>query len=60
MVDHRKLGRELELFAFSETATGSAFWLPKGTQLFNTLVSVSREMGAVRGYTEVKTPQLYD
>jgi threonyl-tRNA synthetase len=58
--DHRKLGRELELFAFSETATGSAFWLPNGTQLFNTLVGVSREMGAVRGYTEVKTPQLYD
>jgi threonyl-tRNA synthetase len=58
--DHRKLGRELELFAFSETATGSAFWLPKGTQLFNTLVNVSREMGVPRGYTEVKTPQLYD
>jgi threonyl-tRNA synthetase len=58
--DHRKLGRELGLFAFSETATGSAFWLPKGTQLFNTLVSLSREMGAERGYTEVKTPQLYD
>src|SRR3954451_21368877 len=58
--DHRKLGRELGLFAFSETATGSTFWLPKGTQLFNTLVGLSREMGAERGYTEVKTPQLYD
>src|SRR3954462_5124414 len=58
--DHRKLGRELGLFAFSETATGSAFWLPKGTQLFNSLVALSREMGASRGYTEVKTPQLYD
>src|SRR3954469_17685855 len=58
--DHRKLGRELGLFAFSETATGSAFWLPNGTQLFNTLVALSREMGATRGYTEVKTPQLYD
>src|SRR3954465_5751273 len=58
--DHRRLGRELGLFTFSETATGSAFWLPHGTQLFNTLVSVSREMGATRGYTEVKTPQLYD
>src|SRR3954454_9077016 len=42
--DHRKLGKELGLFTFSETATGSAFWLPNGTQLFNTLVSVSREM----------------
>src|SRR4051795_7254800 len=58
--DHRKLGRELGLFAFSETATGSAFWLPNGTQLFNTLVALSRRMGAERGYTEVKTPQLYD
>jgi threonyl-tRNA synthetase len=58
--DHRRLGRELGLFAFSETATGSAFWLPKGTQLFNTLIGVSRRMGAERGYTEVKTPQLYD
>src|SRR3954462_10759304 len=58
--DHRKLGRELGLFAFSETATGSAFWLPNGPQLFNTLVALSREMGASRGYTEVKTPQLYD
>src|SRR4051812_38599728 len=58
--DHRRLGRELGLFAFSETATGSAFWLPHGTQLFNTLVQVSRSMGDERGYTEVKTPQLYD
>src|SRR3954447_19559115 len=58
--DHRKLGRELGLFTFSETAAGSAFWLPHGTQLFNTLVVLSRSMGAERGYTEVKTPQLYD
>src|SRR3954447_20524445 len=58
--DHRKLGRELGLFTFSETAAGSAFWLPHGTQLFNTLVALSRSMGAERGYTEVKTPQLYD
>ncbi len=58
--DHRRLGRELGLFAFSDTAIGAAFWLPKGTQLFNTLVGLSREMGAARGYTEVKTPQLYD
>src|SRR3954451_19384995 len=58
--DHRRLGRELGLFGFSETAVGAAFWLPKGTQLFNTLVNLSREMGAERGYTEVKTPQLYD
>ncbi len=58
--DHRKLGRELELFQFSEVSPGSAFWLPKGTELFNQLIGVSREMGARAGYTEVKTPQIYD
>ena len=58
--DHRKLGRELGLFRFSEVSPGSAFWLPKGTRLFNELVSLSREMGEPRGYTEVKTPLLYD
>ncbi|HEY8581921.1 MAG TPA: threonine--tRNA ligase [Capillimicrobium sp.] len=58
--DHRKLGRELELFQFSDTSPGSAFWLPRGTRLFNALVALSREMGDARGYTEVKTPQIYD
>jgi threonyl-tRNA synthetase len=58
--DHRKLGRELKLFQFSDVAPGSAFWLPNGTRLFNSLVEMSREMGDQRGYTEVKTPQLYD
>ncbi len=58
--DHRKLGRELGLFQFSDTAPGSAFWLPAGTQVFNRLVGVSREMCARHGYDEVKTPQLYD
>ena len=58
--DHRKLGRELGLFRFSEVSPGSAFWLPRGTKLFNELVSLSREMGEPRGYQEVKTPQLYD
>jgi threonyl-tRNA synthetase len=58
--DHRKLGRELELFTFSEVSPGSAFWLPAGTRLWNRLVALSREMAAVRGYTEVKTPLIYD
>jgi threonyl-tRNA synthetase len=58
--DHRKLGRELELFTFSDVSPGSAFWLPKGTTIWNELVALSREMGAARGFTEVKTPQLYD
>jgi threonyl-tRNA synthetase len=58
--DHRKLGPQLGLFTFSEVAPGSAFWLPAGTEVFNSLVALSREMGRERGYTEVKTPQLYD
>jgi threonyl-tRNA synthetase len=58
--DHRKLGPQLGLFTFSEVAPGAAFWLPAGTEVFNSLVALSREMGRERGYTEVKTPQLYD
>ncbi|WP_026912296.1 threonine--tRNA ligase [Patulibacter minatonensis] len=58
--DHRKLGKELGLYHFSEAAPGSAFWTPSGTRIFNELVALSREMGDDRGYTEVKTPQLFD
>jgi len=58
--DHRKLGRELGLFTFSEISPGSAFWLPHGTTIYNSLLALSREMGADRGYTEVKTPQIFD
>ncbi|MGI8802833.1 MAG: threonine--tRNA ligase [Solirubrobacteraceae bacterium] len=58
--DHRKLGRELGLFHFNERSPGSAFWLPNGTTLWNTLVALSRELTAKHGYDEVKTPQLYD
>ncbi len=58
--DHRKLGRELDLFAFSEVSPGAAFWLPAGTRLWNKLVALSREMASARGYTEVKTPLIYD
>ena len=58
--DHRKLGRELGLFTFSEVSPGAAFWMPAGTTVFNSLVALSRQMGAERGYTEVKTPQIFD
>ncbi len=58
--DHRKLGRELGLFAFSEVSPGAAFWQPAGTTVFNTLLAVSRAMVAERGYSEVKTPQIFD
>ena len=58
--DHRKLGRELGLFTFSDVSPGAAFWLPPGTSIFNALVAQSRRMGAERGYSEVKTPQIFD
>jgi threonyl-tRNA synthetase len=58
--DHRKLGRELGLFHFSDVSPGAAFWLPAGAGMYNALVSLSREMGSERGYSEVKTPLIYD
>src|SRR5215208_2820044 len=58
--DHRKLGRELDLFMFSELSAGSPFWLPGGTHLWNELTALWREENVRRGYTEVKTPILYD
>jgi threonyl-tRNA synthetase len=58
--DHRKLGKELGLFMFSDVSPGAAFWLPAGTAMWNALVAVSREMGSEHGYTEVKTPLIFD
>jgi threonyl-tRNA synthetase len=58
--DHRKLGRELGLFAFSDVSPGATFWMPAGTSVFNALVRLSRKMGRERGYSEVKTPQIFD
>ena len=58
--DHRKLGRELGLFRFSEVSPGVAFWLPRGTTLFNELVALNRAMQRERGYVEVKTPLVYE
>ncbi|HEX7297440.1 MAG TPA: threonine--tRNA ligase [Solirubrobacteraceae bacterium] len=58
--DHRKLGRELELFTFSPVSPGVAFWLPNGTTLYNQLVALNRRMQQERGYVEVKTPLLYE
>jgi threonyl-tRNA synthetase len=58
--DHRKLGRELGLFTSHQWAPGAAFWLGKGTTLYNTLVNYMREVLFPAGYVEVKTPLLYD
>jgi len=57
--DHRKLGAELELFAFSErVGAGLPLWLPKGTVLRNRLQAYLRAEQAKRGYTEVMTPHI--
>ncbi|HEX8390458.1 MAG TPA: threonine--tRNA ligase, partial [Candidatus Saccharimonadales bacterium] len=54
--DHKKLGRELELFFFHETSPGSAYWLPNGVIMYNELVRFWREEHAVRGYQEIVSP----
>ena len=58
--DHRKLGRELGLFTFHQWAPGSAFWLDKGTTLYNTLANYMRDVLFPAGYVEVKTPLVYN
>src|SRR5881296_954241 len=58
--DHRKLGRELGLFTFHQWAPGAAFWLDKGTTLYNTLANYMREVLFPAGYVEVKTPLIYN
>jgi threonyl-tRNA synthetase len=58
--DHRKLGRELGLFLLSDVAPGMPFWLPKGTHVWNELTNLWRKSNVERGYTEVRTPILYD
>ena len=54
--DHRKLGKELELFMFSEEAPGMPFYLPKGFTLRNELEQFSRRLQQLAQYTEVRTP----
>jgi threonyl-tRNA synthetase len=54
--DHRKLGRELELFMINEWAPGAIFWLPKGTVIYQMLQSKMRRLLARNGYQEVKAP----
>jgi threonyl-tRNA synthetase len=58
--DHRKLGRELGLFTFHQWAPGAAFWMDKGTTLYNTLANYMRDVLFPAGYVEVKTPLIYN
>ena len=56
--DHRKLGKELDLFFFDETAPGMAYWLPKGFKMMNILIDFWRKEHEKRGYQEFSGPQL--
>jgi threonyl-tRNA synthetase len=58
--DHRRLGPALGLYAFHEWAPGSAFWLPRGTAVYNVLADAMRRLVGKRGYQEVKTPLLFN
>jgi threonyl-tRNA synthetase len=56
--DHRKLGRELDLFHIHQVSPGAVFWTPRGTTLYNTLVDFCQERQK-RDFQEIKTPLLY-
>ncbi len=58
--DHRRLGRELDLFHFQEEAAGMAFWHPKGWTLYRVVEAYMRRRLEAAGYVEVRTPQLVD
>ena len=58
--DHRKLGKELDLFHFQEEAPGSVFWHAKGWTLFRTLIDYMRHRQEEAGYEEINTPDIMD
>jgi len=58
--DHRRLGREMDLFHFQEEAPGSVFWHPRGWTLFQGLEQYIRRRQTSAGYVEVNSPQLMD
>ena len=58
--DHRRIGREMNLFHMQEEAVGSVFWHPKGWNVYRTLESYMRRRLESAGYQEVKTPQVVD
>ena len=58
--DHRKLGKEMDLFHFQEEAPGAVFWHPKGWRLFQSLINYMRERQDKAGYVETNTPDMMD
>ena len=58
--DHRRIGRELDLFHFQEEAPGAVFWHPKGWMLFQTLIAYMRKYQSAAGWQEVSAPEVMD
>jgi threonyl-tRNA synthetase len=58
--DHRRIGKELDLFHLQEEAPGAVFWHPKGWALFQQLITYMRERQNAAGYVEVNTPEIMD
>ncbi|MGB8327765.1 MAG: threonine--tRNA ligase [Steroidobacteraceae bacterium] len=58
--DHRRIGRELDLFHLQEEAPGAVFWHPKGWQVFQSLIGYMREKQNAAGFEEVSAPELMD
>ncbi|MGP8034322.1 MAG: threonine--tRNA ligase [Steroidobacteraceae bacterium] len=58
--DHRRIGKELDLFHLQEEAPGAVFWHPKGWTVFQSLIQYMRERQAAAGYQEVNAPELMD
>ncbi|MGH8284514.1 MAG: threonine--tRNA ligase, partial [Steroidobacteraceae bacterium] len=58
--DHRRIGRELDLFHMQEEAPGAVFWHPKGWQLFQTLIAYMREKQNAAGFEEVSAPEIME
>ncbi len=56
--DHKKLGPQLDLFMFDETAPGMPYWLPRGWKLFNALLEFWRDIHEDHGYQEISAPQI--
>jgi threonyl-tRNA synthetase len=54
--DHKKIGAQLDLFMFQETAPGMAYWLPRGWKMYQTLLKFSREVQERHGYSEISAP----
>ena len=58
--DHRKIGKDQELFFFHELSPGSAMWLPHGARIYNTILAFIKEQYWKRGYNEVISPNMYN